>query len=134
MKILLKILNRFFVVLGVLFFIILLGILYLFVVDPFNLKPLLSSFDVSPAQVMDVMKNTTPSDGTTQTTNPLISPEQAKILKSIGVNPDTLPTEMTPELEKCLIGKVGAVRADEIVKGAEPTPLDFLKASSCLKQ
>lgn len=138
MKIFLKILNRFFVVLGIIFFIIILGMAYLFVADPFNLKPLFSSFNITPSTVIDVAglinntQNTTSPTSDTKT-NSLISAQQEQILKAIGVNPDTLPTEITPALEKCLLEKVGAQRAEEIAKGADITTMDFLKASACFK-
>ena len=90
--------------------------------DPFNLRPMLSSFNSSPSM----------TDGTVDK-NPLLNSDQEKMLESIGVNPETLPSELTPEMEKCLIEKVGAQRADEIVKGDKPTAIDLFKAGACLK-
>ena len=138
MKTFLKVLNYFFTVLGVIFFFILIFALYFFITDPFNLRPLFSSLSISPSEVMEVVggvKNdagAVVNDGSTSS-NPLLNAEQEKVLKSIGIDPETLPTEVTPELEDCLVEKVGKKRAEEIAKGSEPTALDILKASSCLK-
>ncbi|OGH87001.1 MAG: hypothetical protein A2206_00370 [Candidatus Magasanikbacteria bacterium RIFOXYA1_FULL_40_8] len=126
MRILLKILNYFFTVLGVIFFLIIMLGVYLFVADPFNLRPMLSSFNLSPSGI-------TTEASKTGDKNPLLNSDQEKMLESIGVNPETLPSELTPEMEKCLIEKVGAQRADEIVKGDKPTAIDLFKASACLK-
>lgn len=84
---------------------------------------------------MDISQDKTvnvPADKTVDK-NVLLNSEQEKALESIGVDPSVLPTEVTPELEKCLIDKVGAKRAEEISKGSEPTAMDFLKASACLR-
>jgi len=135
MKIFLKILNYFFTTLGIIFFIILLLATYLFFADPFNLKPLFSSFGVSPGTVMEAVTGDkkAPATENIEDKNPLLNAEQEKILESVGIDPEALPTEVTPELEDCLVEKVGEQRAAEIAKGAEPTAMDILKASACLK-
>jgi len=45
-----------------------------------------------------------------------------------------LPTEITPAMQDCFIEKLGQERALEIVNGATPGPLDFIKAGNCLGQ
>lgn len=139
MRIFLKILNIFFVTLGILFFILILIGVYLFTVDPFGIKPLLGNLGISPSTVVDMMtgKQTTPTTATTSTKtttkNPLITPEQEKTLQSMGIDTTKLPTEVTPALEECFTQKLGVQRADEIKKGSTITPMDILKAGSCLK-
>lgn len=129
MKVFLKILNYFFTTLGVIFFIIIMIGVYLFVADPFNLRPVISSFTAPSSITNDVGG----SAAATSDKNPLLSPEQEKMLESVGIDPANLPTEVTPELENCLVDKVGAQRANEIANGADPTPVEILKASACLK-
>jgi len=43
-----------------------------------------------------------------------------------------LPTEITPELEDCLINAVGEERAGEIRGGDMPTAINAFKARNCL--
>lgn len=131
MKLLLKILNYFFIALGVIFFIIILFGIYLFVADPFGIKPFLSIFGKS----ISIPKDMSTSTSTQSTTdkNPSLTPEQEKTLESMGINPATLPTKITPELQTCLIQKLGEARTAELLKSGKPTPMDFLKAGSCLK-
>ena len=121
MRILLKILNYFFTTLGILFFLIILIGIYLFITDPFGLKPLFSSLNIPANTTVDMIDK-----------NPLLTPAQEKTVESLGIDPTKLPTAITPELEKCLLQKLGAQRADEIIKGSAPTAMDVLKASVCL--
>ena len=141
MKTLLKILKYFFTTLGVIFFIIILLGIYLFVADPFGWKPLLSLFIPSSDQSSATAPidtsapiKTTPTKTSTTATKTLLTPTQTKQLEALGVNTANLPTEMTPELQTCLTEKLGAARADELLKGSAPTPVDLLKAGSCLKK
>lgn len=141
MKILLKVLNYFFVTLGVLFFILILIGVYLFMADPFGVKPLLGNLGISPGAAVNIItgKQTAPATATSPTTtktttkNPLITPEQEKTLQSMGIDTAKLPTEITPALEDCFTQKLGAQRTAEIKQGSAITPVDFLKASSCVK-
>ncbi len=64
--------------------------------------------------------------------NPALSAEQEAILRSSGVDPASLPSEITPEMEVCFEEKLGAERYAEIKAGSEPTVTDFFKAQSCL--
>lgn len=122
MKIILKILNVFFVILGIIFLIILIIAAYFIITDPFGLKPLLkmtqTATDVPISNSIDK--------------HPLLTAEQERFLESFGINPATLPTEITPTMEQCFIDKLGAARVKEIEQGSELTTTDFLKASSCL--
>ena len=141
MKIFLKILNYVFVTLGVLFFIIILIVIYLITVDPFGIKPLLGNLGISPSSVVDMLadKKIEPTATTIPTTSGntvkkyLITPEQEKTLKSMGIDTAKLPTQITPALEDCFTQKLGAQRASEIKNGSAITPVDFLKASMCVK-
>lgn len=135
MRTLLKILNYFFVVLGVLFFILILIGVYLFTVDPFGIKPLLGNLGISPSSAVNMIvgKKTEPATSGTTTKNPLITSEQEKTLQSMGIDTAKLPTEITPAMENCFVQKLGAQRAKEIESGSAITPMDFLKASSCIK-
>jgi len=66
--------------------------------------------------------------------NPLLSEEQEQKLESFGVDVESLPKEITPSMSACLIEKVGQTRANEIIAGAMPGPLEILKSKECLSQ
>jgi len=131
MKTLIKILNGFFVTLGVVFLILIIISAYILIADPFGLRPIIKALQ-SPAENNLPITNSAQTSGAIDK-NPLLTAEQEKTLESLGVNPAALPTQITPELESCLTEKLGAARAEEIKKGSQPSAADFLKASSCLK-
>jgi len=123
-------LKTFFTTLGVIFFLTLLTGAYLYIADPFELKPLIKTLIGQPAeQVSDttVESDTSPSDK-----NALLSPEQEKAAEALGIDPAALPSEITPAMEQCFYEKLGAERANEIKAGAEPTATDYFKARTCL--
>ncbi len=64
--------------------------------------------------------------------HPLLTDEQQARLVKTGIDVKKLPTEITPEQQKCSINKLGQDRITEIMKGAEPTPLEILKVMPCL--
>jgi len=126
MKIFLKILNSFFVFLGIIFFIILIALSYLWVADPFNIKPL---FLTEGGGI-----NREFADGVNTDNNPLLSESQESMLRSAGINPASLPSEITPELEACAVDKIGEVRVKEIVVGATPSASEILRFKGCLEE
>lgn len=64
--------------------------------------------------------------------NPLLTESQETSLEVIGVDPESLPSEITPAMQICFVEKLGAERAQEIADGDSPTPGDYLKAKACL--
>jgi len=125
MKIFLKILNVIFVFLGVVFFILILIAAYFIIADPFDLKPIIKIIDL-PSKA-DILNETGVIDR-----NPLLDSDQEKTLQTFGVDPAALPSEITPEMEKCFVGYLGEARVNEIMHGSEPTITDFFKARSCI--
>lgn len=149
-----KILNTIFVVLGVIFFLLIMLAVCFFVFDPLNLKPLLfnESFEkeinssapaattaakttenATTAQTTTTVIATSPPEGEGSDNHPFLNETQEKILEAFGVDVSTLPSELTPEMEECFIEKLGEQRVNEIIGGATPNPLDFFKAKSCLE-
>ncbi|MFA6105367.1 MAG: hypothetical protein WC725_02080 [Patescibacteria group bacterium] len=121
-----KFLEIFFITLGVIFFLIIIVGVYLFVADPYGIKPFIKTF-TSPAT------STTTKAGTTTTVkNPLINAQQEAALKAVGIDPAKLPTTITPAMEACFTAALGAQRVAEIKAGAAPTPVDMFKAKGCL--
>lgn len=119
-------LNVFFVFLGVIFFVILIVLGYLFFSDAFGVRTLLTN--TSPA-----FSETTSTTGGTTDKNPMLSASQEKALQAIGVDPAKLPSTITPAMIACFEVKLGAERTLQIKNGDAPTAVDFFKAQSCLQ-
>jgi len=123
MKILLKILNIFFVTLGVIFFILLMIGLYLLVADPFDIKPL----------IFPAASSTAGAATSTPSSNPLISSEQKAALEKLGIDTAKLPSTISPAMETCFTEKLGTTRTNEIKQGSLISAIDLIKVQSCLK-
>lgn len=121
-----KFLQFFFITLGVIFFLLIITGIYLYVADPFGIKPMIKDFTTEP--VPDKKQTTS----TTVDKNPMLSPTQEKTLEKFGINPATLPTKITPTMEQCFYAKLGEKRANEIKAGSEPTAADYFAARSCI--
>ena len=126
----LKVIKIFFIVLGVIFFIIILFGIYFFVTDPLNLRPLLSSL-MLPSGLIDMEEQTSNINNTIDK-NPALSSQQERVLESFGVDPSIVPTEISPELEECFVQKLGEERVNEIKQGGIPTIFEFNTARSCV--
>ncbi len=76
----------------------------------------------------------TSSIKTEKVDNPLLNDQQEKALEDIGVDVSKLPTEISEEMQSCFLEKLGAERAEELINGATPGPLDIFKAKDCLNK
>lgn len=63
--------------------------------------------------------------------HPLLTEEQEIMLESVGINPQDVPTEITPSQEACSVEALGQERVDAIKAGAAPSLSDYLKAKHC---
>jgi len=106
------------VIVIILLLLIIAGFIWFWFADPFGLKTAI----FNPPTIEE---SGVPYD------HPLLSEDQENLLKSIGVDPRALPTEITPEMENCAREKLGDQRINEIIQGATPTTMDLLKAQSC---
>jgi hypothetical protein len=143
-------------VLGVLFFIQLVGLGYLVVADPFNLRPLAvmlwqasstktAAVDTGssiPATETTVQGTSTePVDPSADKTSEVVVPTvpqptavnsaQAKALQSVGLDTSAI-ANITPAQESCFVSILGAVRVGDIKAGAVPTAGEFFSVRSCL--
>lgn len=118
-----KFFNIFFITLGVIFLIIIVGALFFYIASQFGVStPRINSngVDFTPAA----------SEGGDQ--NPYLSPAQESALKAMGIDPASVPTSISPEQESCFAEKLGQERVNEIKGGDAPTPVDYYKAKSCI--
>lgn len=138
---LMKWIYRFFVLLGIIFFVILLALAYFIIVDPYNLRPVFQSmYETNSTRESDTVPSNINSDAdSTADTTPTpsraptgVNENQAKALESVGINPESVPAQFTPEQITCFVGILGQARVDAIVAGATPTPTEFFQAKGCL--
>ncbi|MFA6594295.1 MAG: hypothetical protein WCT16_03495 [Candidatus Buchananbacteria bacterium] len=69
--------------------------------------------------------------GSSNYDHPLLSPSQEKILQTLGVDLESIPTTITPVQEQCSVEVLGQDRVNQIKSGAAPSLNDYLKAKSC---
>lgn len=131
MRLILKLLNYFFVTLGIIFFCLLIGLTYLFVADPFGIKPMLSAVS-SVTQFESNQDEASPEYQEPVDANPMLDAGQEAALESVGIDPASVPSEITPEMEQCFEAALGVERVNEIKAGAEPNMTDLFKARGCI--
>lgn len=119
-----KFINGFFVFLGILFLILLIVLATVYITDGYGIRSLLTGSSSSPS-----LSESDTSDSSDK--NSLLSDSQEKMLENIGIDPASLPSEITPEMLACFETKLGKERTDEIKGGASPTPIDYAKAKGC---
>ncbi len=130
-------LTYFFVAMGIIFTLILIGLAYLWFFDPLGLRLLLQPH-TEPSNVISTTTTevgatpeTTPARETTDQ-NPSLTPAQEDALSLIGIDPAGLPETLTTEQNACFIRIFGAERVNEIIGGETPTPLELLQGKQCL--
>lgn len=128
----LKILRVFFVVLGVIFFLMIVTGFYLYQSDFYGVKTMVNyeKEEVASSNSSDLESNVNTAE--TEDKIPSLSAEQEAQLESIGIDPAQVPSEISPEMEECFIEKLGEERVKEIEAGASPTTLELIKAEPCL--
>jgi hypothetical protein len=129
----------FFMTLGVIFFILILVGTYLFVADPYNIKPLLfGSGTNTPVQNQQTTRttqnttNNTPAREQTLDKNPVLNQNQEAALEAVGIDPTNIPTQVSPEQELCFENTIGEARVAAIKAGGTPTALEIFAARNCL--
>ena len=119
-----KILQVFFITLGIIFFLLLMVGLYVYIADPFNLRALWNS---------DTVTSQEPTDVSETDRNPALNASQEQALETVGIDPARIPSEITPEQEACFVDVLGQFRVDEIKAGDAPGPLEIIRARSCVE-
>ena len=132
-----KILTYFFVTLGVIFFVLICVLMYIWFADPFNIRPMITMLTAdSPSSSVGVNEsipatpNAVPPKPTVDK-NPALTNAQEEALESIGINPANLPSTITPEMEACFTTKLGVARVSEIKAGDSPTPIEVFTTREC---
>lgn len=122
-----KILNGFFVVVGVIATIIIVAGLLMYWSWGRGSFWMPGSYMMSDEAQKDMVENMQNYD------HPLLSPEQEKAAASLGIDVSQIPTEVTNVQRQCSIEALGESRVIEIENGATPSPLDILRAKHCFE-
>jgi hypothetical protein len=125
-----------FVFMGVLFLLQLIALAYFFIIDPYNLKPILFPADrsattapVSANEISGGEESTNNGEQATETSG--MTAAQAEALSSVGLDADAAQS-FTPEQITCFEALLGAPRVAEIKAGAVPTMGEFYTVRSCM--
>lgn len=124
-----KFLHAFFTVLGVIFFLILVG------AGVFWFMVLGNNKSLPMPVTLPILKNDTATDAGVSASadkHPLLNTEQEKTLTSIGIDPASLPTQISPEQEQCFITALGIEKVNAIKAGQVPDAMDIFKSRDCV--
>lgn len=140
------VLKWFFLSLGVVFFCLIVSGVYLYIADPFKVRPLIDVLLSHPAsephgdegqkQEGDVIKDRGEVDAeavTNTEVRPQISAGQQEALQSAGIDVSRIPETITPEMEACFVAELGEARTREIAEGATPTLPEIFRARYCVE-
>ncbi len=128
---------RFFVVLGVIFFCILIALAYFIIVDPLNIRPVvMSMYGANQEAVTNDVDGTyttgeAGSDASGVNTG-IMTDKQEQALQSVGISPEAVPSQFTPEQIECFVKILGQERVDDIKAGDTPTAAEFYQAKDCV--
>jgi hypothetical protein len=129
--------STFFMTLGFILVLLIAGVLYLIIVDPFDFKPML--FETAQVRTPDMPEGregviqgevvvASPSSGDEF----IFSEAQKEAIRGYGIDPGTVPTSVTPLELLCFEEKLGTSRVSEIRGGAVPTTFEFFRVKSCI--
>lgn len=91
--------------------------------------------EYTPKVTQPAPQNTTATTSTstqTQNTSFVLSSAQKQALTAFGIDPNAVPSTITPAQEACFIAQLGAPRVTEIRAGAVPSMMEFLKVKVCI--
>lgn len=126
-----KILNIFFVLLGVIFFVILLLLGYLyFTTNLFQFVTGGGYEEADSTEMIDTSTSTTA--GSAEEKDTLLSSSQAEALEIIGIDPTIVPAKFTDKQIECFEKLLGTERVAEIKAGSSPTIAEALVGKGCL--
>jgi hypothetical protein len=117
-------LTRFFVTLGVIFFLLICAGAYVWVTDTYGVRTIVTVLRGGTAEVA------LPEDRVDK--NPVMNEQQEAALEAVGIDPASVPTSISPSQEDCFVEALGQVRVDEIKAGDTPTATEIVKGRECM--
>lgn len=139
-----RIIRLFFMGMGVTFTLLLCGLGYVVVADPFHVRPLFSLFlpsskgvltepmttDTSASAPTIAASSTAAAPAATPSSGPTTAQRDA--MQAVGINPRSAISNITPTQMACFVNILGSARVAEIKAGAVPTSAEFFSVRSCL--
>ena len=123
-----KLLTYFFCTLGVLFFLLMCAGAYVWFSDAYGVRTLVTML-TSPPNAYEHTEVT--GDGIDK--HSALNEAQEAALETVDINPENVPSSITPAQETCFVEVLGQSRIDEIKAGESPTPAEILQAGKCLE-
>jgi len=117
-------LTRFFVTLGVIFFLLIGAGAYVWFTDTYGVRTIVTILQDGTTETQ------LPEDGVDK--NPVMNEQQEAALEAIGIDPASVPTSISPTQEDCFVEKLGQVRVDEIKAGDTPSAKELIAGRECL--
>ncbi len=131
-----KFFNSVFIGLGVVFLTLVLLLGYMFIADPFGLKPLIFGTSIemqtTKTYTMETPTTNTEVSAETATAGFELSNAQKQALISLGIDPAMVPSYVSATQEECFVSVLGEARVGEIRAGAVPNGVEFLRAKACI--
>ena len=122
-----KVLNVFFVTVGVISTILIVSGLFMYWMWMGSVD---GKFGDRMMEVGNVDNTTTQAENFD---HPLLSPAQERAAASVGIDVSAIPTAITREQTKCSIEALGEERVKAIEAGDAPTAFEILKARHCFE-
>jgi uncharacterized protein YxeA len=107
---------------------------YIVIKNPLGLRDVFVASYIKDNSVLSTVNNTDNTDDAVAGSaydHPLLNDEQELMAAKAGIDISKLPSEITAEQQQCINGKLGEARVMEIIKGAEPSPLEMIKVVPC---
>ncbi|MBN2884500.1 hypothetical protein JXE04_01095 [Patescibacteria group bacterium] len=107
---------------------------YIMIKNPLGLRDVFVASYIKDNSVLSTVNNVNNADNIPASStydHPLLNDEQEAMAAKAGIDVSKLPSEITPEQQQCVNSKLGEARVLEIIKGAEPSPLEMIKVVPC---
>ncbi len=114
-----EIIKKIFMVIGIIFTILILLIGVIIIIKPYGI-------DIT--KIIPAILNKTPISSYD---HPYLTTQQESILESVGINPEDVPTQITPQQQECTTSILGAERINKIMAGEIPTLIEIIQIKSC---
>ncbi len=127
-------LTRFFCTLGVIFFVLICGGVYVWFADPIGIRPIVTMLlqaRVAESEVQHEVGTSTESTTSAIQRVGVFSPAQESALRAVGIDPATLPTLMTDARLLCAVRTIGSDRVAAIKAGDMPTFAELQLLRTC---
>jgi len=119
-------LKKFFMIVG-----IVVTVLVLLLILLIGALALIKPYGINIGQLLPSILSNNPI--TSSYDHPYLTDQQESVLKSIGINPQDIPTTITSAQRQCATDILGKEKVDAIVSGNMPSITDVLKVKQCFE-